>query len=210
MARAANPGGRCETHLPQVRRPATRRPYSALLRVGFAVRTPLPESRCALTAPFHPCLIPGEPGPSAVCSLWHFPSACAGRALPATLVSWSPDFPRDRSHAAARPPGTTGDRARRRFRQVEMGEWNSDTGILQNSKYQFYSMSTGNCTEKLWSERNLPNSTAERCDRRSHRRPGRWRISCPNAAASACGGVGAGTQRSSKRSFCTHAHDSHE
>jgi len=40
-------------------------------------------------------------GPSAVCSLWHFPwasnglkTALARRALPATLVSWSPDFPR--------------------------------------------------------------------------------------------------------------------
>ena len=40
----------------------------------------------------------------AVCSLWHFPSGCPGRALPATLVSWSPDFPRQKA-AAAQPPG---------------------------------------------------------------------------------------------------------
>ena len=33
------------------------RPYSALLRVGFAMRAALPKPRCALTAPFHPCLI---------------------------------------------------------------------------------------------------------------------------------------------------------
>ena len=33
-----------------------RRPYSALLRVGFAMRAALPKPRCALTAPFHPCL----------------------------------------------------------------------------------------------------------------------------------------------------------
>ena len=50
--------------------------------------------------------------PSAVYSLWHCPSARAkartGRALPATLVSWSPDFPRTRKHAAARPPGAPG------------------------------------------------------------------------------------------------------
>jgi len=26
-----------------------------LLPVGFAVPLPLPEARCALTAPFHPC-----------------------------------------------------------------------------------------------------------------------------------------------------------
>src|SRR5512138_2501372 len=32
------------------------RPYSVLLPVGFAVPSPLPETRCALTAPFHPCL----------------------------------------------------------------------------------------------------------------------------------------------------------
>ena len=40
------PAGSCE--------PA-RRPYSALLRVGFAMRVLLPVPRCALAAPFHPC-----------------------------------------------------------------------------------------------------------------------------------------------------------
>ena len=43
----------------------------------------LPDSRCALTAPFHPCLCPR--GPSAVCSLLHFPSARAAQALPGTV-----------------------------------------------------------------------------------------------------------------------------
>ena len=33
-------------------------PYLALLRVGFTMRLPSPEARCALTAPFHPCLCP--------------------------------------------------------------------------------------------------------------------------------------------------------
>jgi len=33
-----------------------RHPYSALLRVGFAMRAALPKPRCALTAPFHPYL----------------------------------------------------------------------------------------------------------------------------------------------------------
>jgi len=32
-----------------------RRPYSVLLPVGFAVPPTLPPTRCALTAPFHPC-----------------------------------------------------------------------------------------------------------------------------------------------------------
>ena len=30
-------------------------PYLALLRAGFSVPSPLPSTRCALTAPFHPC-----------------------------------------------------------------------------------------------------------------------------------------------------------
>ena len=34
----------------------TDRPYLVLLPEGFAVPLPLPEARCALTAPFHPCL----------------------------------------------------------------------------------------------------------------------------------------------------------
>ena len=37
---------------------ATPRPCLALLRVGFAMRRPSPDARCALTAPFHPCLCP--------------------------------------------------------------------------------------------------------------------------------------------------------
>src|ERR1700728_3448811 len=35
-------------------RRASRRPYSVLLPVGFAVPPALPPARCALTAPFHP------------------------------------------------------------------------------------------------------------------------------------------------------------
>ena len=33
------------------------RPYSVLLPVWFAMPFPLPDPRCALTAPFHPCLL---------------------------------------------------------------------------------------------------------------------------------------------------------
>ena len=50
---------------------------------GVCRAGPLPDSRCALTAPFHPCLCPE--GPSAVCSLLHFPSARAAQALPGTV-----------------------------------------------------------------------------------------------------------------------------
>ena len=42
-----------ETALPGLRR--TRRPYSVLLPVGFAVPPLLPVARWALTPPFHPC-----------------------------------------------------------------------------------------------------------------------------------------------------------
>ena len=46
---------------------AARRPYSVLLPVGFAVPLPLPEARCALTAPFHPCRHPRGIGRSLLC-----------------------------------------------------------------------------------------------------------------------------------------------
>src|SRR4249920_772130 len=38
------------------------RPYSVLLPVWFAMPAPLPDPRCALTAPFHPCPLRGEGG----------------------------------------------------------------------------------------------------------------------------------------------------
>ena len=41
------------------------------------------EARCALTAPFHPCLC--RKRPSAVYSLWHFPSPHDARVLPGIL-----------------------------------------------------------------------------------------------------------------------------
>ena len=46
----------------------------------------------------------------AVCFLWHFPSARTGRALPAALSAWSPDFPPSRflETAAARPSDPDG------------------------------------------------------------------------------------------------------
>jgi hypothetical protein len=48
--RAAYPGLVAERAAP--------RPCSALLRVGFAMPRLSPGARCALTAPFHPCLCP--------------------------------------------------------------------------------------------------------------------------------------------------------
>jgi len=72
-------------------------PYSALLRVGLAVPSRLPGPRWALTPPFHPDhgFARASPGTMADSSLWRFPWGCPRRALPGTLPSWSPDFPRE-------------------------------------------------------------------------------------------------------------------
>src|SRR3546814_6432344 len=48
------------------------RPYSVLLPVGFAVPSPLPGTRCALTAPFPPYPPARRGAGRAVCFLWHF------------------------------------------------------------------------------------------------------------------------------------------
>lgn len=54
------------------------------LAPGGVCRTGLlPDSRCALTAPFHPCRPSGEDVGGIF--LLHFPSACAAQALPGTL-----------------------------------------------------------------------------------------------------------------------------
>ncbi len=67
------------------------------------MRSALPRTRCALTAPFHPYLLrQGSGGPrpcgasaeQGVCFLWRCPWDRSRRALPAALSPWSPDFPR--------------------------------------------------------------------------------------------------------------------
>jgi len=84
-------------------RRASRRiaPIRSCSRWGLPCRLPLPEARCALAAPFHPCLWDGSQVGgllSVALSLNKGPKPPARRALPATFVSWSPDFPR---HACA-------------------------------------------------------------------------------------------------------------
>src|SRR4051812_33394230 len=66
------------------------RPYLVLLQVGFTLPTPLPASRCALTAPFHPYRRPPRivGRRPAVCFLWHCPWGRPRRELPGTLPSW--------------------------------------------------------------------------------------------------------------------------
>ncbi len=97
------PDASCDTPGPRDENIASCSPYSVLLPVGFTVPCLLPNTRCALTAPFHPYL-----ASEAVCFLWHFPWGRPRRALPGTVFPWSPDFPHAcrSTRAAIRPSGT--------------------------------------------------------------------------------------------------------
>ncbi len=99
----------------------TYRPYLVLLPKGFAVPPPLPEARCALTAPFHPCRR-NEPkrATPAVCSLWHCPWGRPRRALPGFVFPWSPDFPPP-------PEGEGGRPAVWRLIAKRLGLWNQSS-----------------------------------------------------------------------------------
>jgi hypothetical protein len=94
-ASAATGGSGASSH-------AAGRPYSVLLQVGFALPPPLPGARCALAAPFHPCL-PAPTGGRAVCFLWHSPWGRPRRPLAGTAFPWSPDFPLPPDGGSGRP-----------------------------------------------------------------------------------------------------------
>ena len=68
--------------------------YVALLPMGSAVPPPSPETRWALTPPFHPYLggRPREVTGQAVCSLLHFPSRSRDRALPGIALCGARTF----------------------------------------------------------------------------------------------------------------------
>jgi len=72
--------------------PSSCGPYLVLLPVGVAVPSMLPPTRCALTAPFHPYPSPEDERRFALCcpGPWGRPR----RMLSATVIPWSPDFPR--------------------------------------------------------------------------------------------------------------------
>ena len=72
-------------------------PYLVLLRAGFAMPLLLPAARCALTAPFHPCLLLRA---SAVCFLLHFPWTHVPQVLPGALPSGARTFLHSRERAA--------------------------------------------------------------------------------------------------------------
>jgi len=88
---SSNQPGRRGRFLPCGLAPACR-PYSVLLPVGFAMPLRLPVARCALAAPFHPCLSFRCRNPSAVCSLWHCPWGRPRRALPGTAFRGARTF----------------------------------------------------------------------------------------------------------------------
>ena len=62
-----------------------------------------PGRWCALTAPFHPCHAPGNPGRSAVCSLWHCPAGRPDWRLASTLPCGGRTF-LDSGEPEPRPP----------------------------------------------------------------------------------------------------------
>ena len=72
--------GRRRWNPPAGLKPACR-PYLVLLPVGFAVPPPLPGVRCALTAPFHPCLPPEGGRRSVFCGT--FPGVAPAGRYPA-------------------------------------------------------------------------------------------------------------------------------
>ena len=87
---------------PRPESPWNRRPYLVLLPVGFTMPFPLPRTRCALTAPFHPYR--PEDRRFAFCGT--FPGVAPAGRYPAPCFLWSPDFPLrpTRTEAAVQPP----------------------------------------------------------------------------------------------------------
>ena len=73
-------------------------PIRSCSRWGLPCRLPLPEARCALTAPFQFRLAEAV----ATCFLLHCPLDHSSRPLAGTVISWSPDFPRRGSYPPRR------------------------------------------------------------------------------------------------------------
>ena len=93
-------------------------PYLALLPAGFAVPSPLPSTRCALTAPFHPCRRACARLGGVFSVALSVGSRPPGVTWRRTL--WSPDFPPrpcgrsdcladSRAHLSASAAGIKGD-----------------------------------------------------------------------------------------------------
>ena len=119
-------------------RTAAGHPYSVLLPVGFTLPPPSPGARCALAAPFHPCLQTSR------CAGGLFSVALSlkqpkplRRALPGTFVPWSPDFPR-----LSKEPRSPNRLARSDMAYCGRGS-NSDSNFARHSPSIIPSMRSG-------------------------------------------------------------------
>lgn len=112
--RATDPGGGSETCLCADGKPIAHvPPLFGLAPSGVCQPTSLPRSRCALTAPFQPCLPPTwRHRRSLLCCT--FPGFAPAGRYPALLLPWSPDFPQ----AVLRPPAAVQPSGARRCRDV--------------------------------------------------------------------------------------------
>ena len=82
-----------------------RRPYLVLLPVGFTVPSPLPATRCALTAPFHPCRRRSADRHRRFAFCGTFPGVAPAGHYPAPCFRGARTFlPRVAPGAAIRPP----------------------------------------------------------------------------------------------------------
>src|SRR5437764_4624088 len=91
------------------------RSYLVLLPVGFTLPPPLPAARCALTAPFHPCLLAvpkGRPR-SAVCFCGTFPGVASAGRYPAPCLRGARTF---------LPPAKCGERPSGRLAWDHVGQ----------------------------------------------------------------------------------------
>ena len=93
-----------------------------------------PGCWCALTAPFHPYLCPGT-GPSAVCSLWHFPAGRPDWPLASTLPCGVPTFlsPVVPEDAGPRSPGRLTIALKSATPDAETTRWSSPTRFVTSA-----------------------------------------------------------------------------
>ncbi len=85
------PGQRPGEHEPARHERRACCPYLVLLPVGFAVPLPLPDARCALTAPFHPYLRP-QAGVRRFAFCGTFPGVASAGRYPAPCLRGARTF----------------------------------------------------------------------------------------------------------------------
>ncbi len=101
--------------------PVARRSYLVLLRTRLAMPSPLPETRCALTAPFHP--YPGKPRRSALCGA--ISGVTPGGRYPPSYYRGARTFLKA-GFPAPRSPGHLARRSSSSLLQLD--QWGNDQG----------------------------------------------------------------------------------